>query len=311
MARKDVERYIVRMPGRDIYDSPSAPYYRNLGATPDADRLRRAQARFLRRRRGGYAVQSGIVPDFATFGHHIVVTADCGAGNEVIFYRNGANAVSKAYATALQNISAGKFGIGNDFQAGNNPFHHMDGNVGHVAFYDTILTPTQVANHYTAGITYGSGYADVISADSPVYYWKLDEGSGSTFTDTAGNQDCEPNNSPTLGTAGVVPSIGDTSVDLVQANDESIYSGRNSPNHDFLPLINGGATQTITFECWIRPDLLTNPDSGSYTALYHNGTFATSDAGSSVGFRPDGKLFFINGSGFSLVETAAGYITAF
>lgn len=49
------------------------------------------------------------------------------------------------------------------------------GTIDEVAVYNSVLTPAQIAAHYSAATSNATGYAAQILADNPVAYWRLDE----------------------------------------------------------------------------------------------------------------------------------------
>jgi len=60
--------------------------------------------------------------------------------------------------------------------------------MAHVAYYSTALSQTQVSNHYSTMLESGpTAYATVVEGDSPLYYWKLNEASGTTAADSVGS----------------------------------------------------------------------------------------------------------------------------
>jgi Carbohydrate-binding module family 5/12 len=64
---------------------------------------------------------------------------------------------------------------------------YLHATLAHVAVYrGTVLTATQVANHYNAMTSTGpAAYASVVEGDSPTSYWKLDETSGTSAADSS------------------------------------------------------------------------------------------------------------------------------
>src|SRR5208337_3790083 len=66
--------------------------------------------------------------------------------------------------------------------AGGSYASYWPGRLAHVAIYNKVLTPPQIANHYSVGSS-GSGYESTITTDGPISYWPLKETSGTTAND--------------------------------------------------------------------------------------------------------------------------------
>jgi hypothetical protein len=79
---------------------------------------------------------------------------------------------------------------------------------------------TVTANTLTAAATFPTCYPDAVLADNPVSYWRLDETSGSTATDSKGANAGTYVNGPTLNQAGALPdTINNRAVQLDGVND--------------------------------------------------------------------------------------------
>ncbi|MGH7952822.1 MAG: LamG-like jellyroll fold domain-containing protein, partial [Limisphaerales bacterium] len=61
--------------------------------------------------------------------------------------------------------------IGAERGIGANFWH---GNIDEVAIYTNALTPDQITNHYSAGVSGLGNYSATILADNPVMYWRMD-----------------------------------------------------------------------------------------------------------------------------------------
>lgn len=74
-----------------------------------------------------------------------------------------------------------------------------------------LLNPSRFAS----GGGGGGGYAAEVLTDTPLFYWRLGEASGTTAADASGNSRAGTyTNSPTLGTAGLVTADSDTAITL-------------------------------------------------------------------------------------------------
>jgi hypothetical protein len=147
--------------------------------------------------------------------HHIVIAF--ATGGTITIYVDG---VSKGTASALgAPRNAGfalwyriGFGPANaSFLTTVNSF--FNGSLSQVALYTgTPLTSTQVSNHFITGINVGftvtNGYANTVAADTPTYYWKLNEMVGTSAAESIASNTGTYVGSPTLNQQApvVVPS---------------------------------------------------------------------------------------------------------
>ena len=116
--------------------------------------------------------------------HHAVGTYD-GSGN-LILYVDGTQAGSASGAGTAQAYT-GHWRFGYDqLASGWNPLpasSYLQGSLGEAAIYPSVLTSTQVSNHYAARS--GGTYDSTIMADAPSFYWKLKEGADTEFADSS------------------------------------------------------------------------------------------------------------------------------
>ena len=106
-------------------------------------------------------------------------------------------------------------------------------------------------------------YTTEVLADSPYLYWKLDETSGTTATDSSGNSRSGTyTNSPTLNQTALINE--GKSVDFDGTNDYCKYT---------LP---SNFTGSFTMECWINSDTYASYPGvfGAWTAN-SNGNYGT------------------------------------
>lgn len=94
--------------------------------------------------------------------HHVVAVRN-GATDEMILYVDG------AYSSSFTKNFTGNFPIGNDINIGyvsvsDVPSYHFTGSLDEVAIYDRVITPSEVATHYTEAVQ-GLGICD---PDNPV-----------------------------------------------------------------------------------------------------------------------------------------------
>jgi hypothetical protein len=144
----------------------------------------------------GYSLSLVVTNGFATLNtwQHIVATWD---GTNALVYANGV-VVGGKYATvsgAAPGNNSPYYGnpnsiirFGGSPLAGNNNLYPSaiagtvkngnrgwDGFVQHVAIYTNVLTPVQVAAHYSAASTNNAGYIAQIKASNPVGYWPMND----------------------------------------------------------------------------------------------------------------------------------------
>jgi len=153
-----------------------------------------------------------------------------------------------------------------------------DGGIDEVAVYGRALTPGEVAGHYTS-MQAGdhTAYGVLVSGDSPVSYWRLDEVSGSVAADAMSANPGTYQGTPTLGQPGVSfpspvvgSSVGFDGDDVVDVGDVS------------------GLVGDVSFELWLKPSDLSvrrNPLAKAYSG---EGTITQNT---------DGSLSFYHGSG--------------
>lgn len=182
---------------------------------------------------------------------HLAVTYNQST-QTAVFYVNGVAAATQTTTSGPYFPNPGTIipAIGGFSNGSENPFQ---GDIDEVAFYDTVLTPARVAEHYAVGIdpTPTTPYADVVGSDSPVAYYRMNELSHSEV--------------PNLG------SLGDAA-SAEQANAPAVIDGpRPADFAGFDPeksasLFNGSNTHVelrnpdglnfngeITLEAWVQP----------------------------------------------------------
>ncbi|MBI3416523.1 MAG: immunoglobulin domain-containing protein [Verrucomicrobia bacterium] len=141
----------------------------------------------------GDALRGGTVTAGAW--HHIVGTYD---GSKASLYVNGVQVASRAISGYQANdvrpfrigtsCFDGYLGAPGTF-AGNRGF---DGWLEEVAFYGAALSANDIAAHYNAAKTNGTGYATVVLANHPIGYWRLGE-AGNPPAVNLGNLGAEAN----------------------------------------------------------------------------------------------------------------------
>jgi hypothetical protein len=98
-------------------------------------------------------------------------------------------------------------------------------------------------------------YADVVTADSPLSWWRLDETSGTTAADARGANPGTYTGGALLGRPGLLGDAADRAARLDGSNDRVAI-----PNRSGLSL-----RGTFTLEAWIKPSFL--PANGSFASV--------------------------------------------
>ncbi len=200
---------------------------------------------------------------------HVVGVFD---GQEARLYVDGALAATAAASASapfkINNWVSMRIGstalAGSDgFITWNHPFgnRQFDGWVDEVAVYASALSAERITTHFTTASAAPGDYGNVVLADNPVGYWKMDE---PAFTDPA------PVSFPSAANAGSAGADGDaTSMYGVLAAQPGVpYSGFASDNRAvFFSGLNGNVAVgdltnvapplnivgEITLAAWIRP----------------------------------------------------------
>ena len=150
--------------------------------------------------------------------HHLVLTMSSAGGNNAVLYMDGAQVATGPLAW---------YPFSNVWTVGGSTYHGITqfaGTLAHVAVYEGVaLTPAQISAHYIAGNTGVPPvtYASTVLTDFPVFYWHLDELTGTTAADASGNGNIGTYSSGV--TLGEPPAItGGTSMYVVPPNGVSV-----------------------------------------------------------------------------------------
>jgi DNA-binding beta-propeller fold protein YncE len=107
----------------------------------------------------------------------------------------------------------------------------------------------------TFGVAPASGYQQVVTADAPAGYWRLDETTGTTAAKAAGTANNGTYTNVTLGAAGLIASTSDKAAS---------FSGSSSR----VQIASSAAvspTAQVSVEAWIKPTAI--PASGSFASV--------------------------------------------
>ena len=100
---------------------------------------------------------------------HSVATYD---GTTAILYINGQPLATNSLSMAIDSWTP--FTIGGSMFYSGRPQSRLNGGVDEVAVYTNVLSDIQVANHYLAGVTYGSNYTQAVLSGKPTLYYQMD-----------------------------------------------------------------------------------------------------------------------------------------
>ena len=132
----------------------------------------------------------------------------------------------------------------------------------------------------------GPNYRTTILGDSPLAYWRLGEGSGTTLVDQTGNHNGGYFGAPTLGTPGAIVGDADTSVTLDgSANKYGQATGWNT-----VP------APPITIEAWIKWNGTSWPTNTSILGWFHQSGVMAS-------------RFWVSGNGVDNINLRIGFET--
>jgi hypothetical protein len=170
------------------------------------------------------------------------------SNTSVFFYVNG---VQLGNPKSLANIktSTNALALGRSPQgAGGEGF---TGVMDEPAVYATALSPERITAHYQAGLNNGAGYEDIVLADSPVGYWRLNEPKKVQSTSeiaNLGNLGAAANGK-VFGSPGSLESgaIGAITGD---ANPAMNFTGTDA--HIDIPQLAGLNTPSYSVEAWVK-----------------------------------------------------------
>lgn len=146
--------------------------------------------------------------------YHVVVTYDGTIGK---IYVDGTVALSGAVAGGMVFFNPEPFQIGL-YSYGASPV-----TIDEVAFYDVAITSTDVSNHYSA--LSGTGYPTAVITNSPQFYYRMGESSGTSAVDASGNNVTGTYyNDPVLGVTGLLTGDSDTAVTFLIPEPQKVES---------------------------------------------------------------------------------------
>lgn len=191
--------------------------------------------------------------------HHLVLTFD---GTNAALYKDGVLATNANLATLVTNgafyipATEGNWSLG---ARSDNAFF-WPGDVAEAAMYGRALTATEVAEHYTAGITTPANYAATVQGDQPLVYYRFKEAIdppaanlGTAGTTAAGLYIYNSN----PGATGPVPppfngfEAGNKAVNFTGAGEGVVR----------IPALKLN-TNTVTMTAWVKPNGSQDPGDG-------------------------------------------------
>lgn len=169
---------------------------------------------------------------------HLVIVTVANSGN-IKVYIDGYLDSTTAFAHSIIANYTDTVGIGHDPDGPSLPW---DGSLEKVAIFGTELTGAQVQSIW-AQIIGTSAYDTAVLADTPSLFWKLDDTTGTTITDSSGNSRNGTYSGATLQQPAVPPAGALASV-LGGASGQGIGSITSAS------WMNNAA---FSAECWVRP----------------------------------------------------------
>lgn len=186
------------------------------------------------------------------------------------------------YSTVRSNgiTEANAFHIGMELD-GANPSNLFDGMISNAAIYTHAMSPQEIRDHYQAGrlVRQYNQYSDLVLADDPLVYYKLDETTGTTAIDSSGNgNDGTYTGGVTLNQDGLIEQGRAASFDGV---DDHITRAALGSLIDY----------PITFDAWFKLDTL------STCALVATNAIVDGYAGLMMLIGSSGSLSIVSGDG--------------
>jgi hypothetical protein len=159
--------------------------------------------------------------------HHVVGTF---TANSLLLYVDGQNVASQTVGVSNAQNYTGYWRIGYVATLGawtpTPTSGYFQGSLDEAAVYNSVLTPTQITEHYQTGLNgnYKAYPGNVILADKPVGYWRLGEKSGTVAYDSSGNNinGSYLGNGGTLNQPGVLTNDSDSSVQFNGSTDRMV-----------------------------------------------------------------------------------------
>ena len=207
--------------------------------------------------------------------NHVVVTADV-SSNQMKVYLNGSldNTISKSNIQTVFD-SLGRY----------SNLWYYNGKMDEVAFWDSILSATEVSAIYNSGTPtdLASNAGNYSSSSNLIGWYRMEEGTGTTVADSSSNSNTGTlTNGPTFNTD--VPTFNSNfAISLDGTNDYAPISGSLSAGtYDFLT-----STLTYTASMWFKLD--------DYTQNSSQVLLANNYTSSNVGL----QVWYDNRSGIS------------
>ncbi|MDB6068090.1 MAG: Immunoglobulin I-set domain protein [Pedosphaera sp.] len=182
-------------------------------------------------------------------------------GTTAFLYINGTLAASNTFTGPIHpNANTAiplTFGARADGSAG---YFSSTASFDEPAFYNTALSAARVLAHYQAGSNpLTANYSSVILADSPIGYWRLNEGADVT-TPNLGSKGAVANASYIYNAQPGQPGpVSPTYPGFDPANKAPLFDGNSGSVS--IPALNVN-TNTVTITCWVKPTGSQIADSG-------------------------------------------------
>jgi hypothetical protein len=123
---------------------------------------------------------------------------------------------------------------------------YFNGFIDEAAIFPTALSAAQIKQHFVAGLAglaTTNTYPNIVAADNPISYWRLDEASGTAIADSRGVNNGTAVGSLTVGDSTAITDDQGKSITLSNST-QHVTAGTTS-----IPV--GAAARTV--EAWIKP----------------------------------------------------------
>lgn len=204
----------------------------------------------------GYASNGVFVESPLTYNdnqwHHVVYTREDTIGDKL--YVDGV-LVSSSFTTSSAVNFPCQWVVGVTYKGGEGTPVFLNGEIDEVAYYESVLSPVRILAHYNAAVPVLT-YEQEVLTDSPYFYYRFQETSGTAISDLSGNNrnaTFSPGGGGLLNQSG--PFVG----------SKSIYFNTSQVQTNFTT----GSSAPFSVECWVKMDTFVY-NGGVRTFIAHN-----------------------------------------
>lgn len=178
--------------------------------------------------------------------HHIVLTWDntahaCTVYVDGVLQTNGSSPASAFTALSTMFWHIGGVNGKASWTLTSNTF--ATAAISNAAFYNAVLSATRVSNHYQAMLNISvAQYNTLVAADAPIYWWKLNETSGTSAADSAGSNTGTYQGTVTLNVSN--PAYGADGSPAIAWAATSYLTAQAANLQGYIPLTSGSIMAT-------------------------------------------------------------------